>query len=315
MSEFQIHNFKQEHIPALMNLQQAYARQYPGVKMIDAASYASAAFHEGEDVFCLFHPNGQLLAYAALCPQYSSQESHFAHIIWADIKTDPLLMNMASIKDQLFESLRRRVQVLMTERRGHAFEIRFQYLPNEESAISFIRNKGAQPGMTLYQMERSLSLPIPVINPPSGITIRRWKIESTADQAMYVQARNECFPEAPIRLDAWVTFMQSLERKSSTQIAAFEGKMLVGSLSVYSNDKIHPAFGTSEDIFVREGWRGRKIAPAMICAALLFLQEQGLHTARLEVRASNRQVLTPYEALGYQVTETSQIYFLRFESR
>lgn len=315
MSEFQIQNFKKEHIAALMDLQAAYSRKYPGTKVVDAAIYSSADYHEGKDVFCLFHPNGQLLAFATLFPQFSSQDSQSPHIIWADVKADPLLMDMTSIKDQLFESLRRRVQFLMAEYNGHPFEIRFQYLPHEETAVSFIRSKGAQPGMGIYQLERSLKLPIAHMETPSGITVERWKMESTAEQAMYVQARNECFPDTPIRLDAWVTFMQSDKWKLGTQIAAFEGKQLVGSLSAYWNDKIHPGIGYCDDIFVREGWRGRKIAPAMICAGLLFLQEQGLRAARLEVYASNRKALALYEVLGYQIIQESRVYFLRFESR
>lgn len=308
MSLFKIRNFQQEDIPALMRLQESYAYQHQGVKVIASEVYASPAFHGGKDVFCLFHPNGQLLAYAAILPQFSSSANGQSHVIWAEIKADPILADSATIKDQLFTCLRRRIQELSEQQPALPLELRFQYLPHEESAIHYVSNKGAYTTMSIYQMSRPLNLSIPLIESPQGIEIRSWKMESTAEQAMYVQARNECFPEAPIRLDAWIYFMQSTEWALGTQIAAFDGRQLAGSLTVYWNEVVDPEIGYSEDIFVRPDWRRRKIAPAMIAAGLRYLQEHGLRAARLEVRATNRNALSLYESLGYRLEEESNVY-------
>ncbi len=306
-----IRNFQNEDIPALMRLQEAYAHRFSGAKIVPSEVYGSPAFHGGEDVFCLSHPNGQLLAYAAMYPKFAHRGSDQAHVVWAEIKADPILMEVSSIKNQLFDCLLRRLKSLTEERPDHPSELCFQYFPQEEAAIAYICSKGAQLEKMVYQMERSLKLPIPAVKSPQGIEIRYWRMENTAEQAMYVQARNECFPEAPIRLDEWIYFMQSTEWALGTQIAAFEDQVLVGSLTAYWNEVVDPEVGYSEDIFVRPAWRGRKIAPAMIYAALLYLQEHGLRIARLEVRASNWDAIDLYKVLGYEVKEESGVYVIR----
>ena len=61
-----------------MQLQKDYAQKYPGAKIVPAEVYASPSFHHGEDVFCLFHPNGQLLAYAVVYPVFASNNNQFS---------------------------------------------------------------------------------------------------------------------------------------------------------------------------------------------------------------------------------------------
>ncbi len=311
MTNNKIRTFLSEDIPALMRLQENYAYRFSGAKIMSSEVYGSPAFHNGEDVFCLFHPNGQLLAYAAIYPKLAPPGSDQAHVVWAEIKADPILTEVSSIKNQLFDCLIRRLKYLTEEQPDHPGELCFQYFPQEEPAIDYVIGKGARLEKTVYQMERSLKQPILDVRSPQGIEIRSWRMESTPEQAMYVQARNECFPEAPIRLDEWIYFMQSTEWALGTQIAAFEGQLLVGSLTAYWNEVVDPEIGYSEDIFVRPAWRGRKIAPAMICAALRYLQEHGLRIAQLEVRASNRNAIDLYEVLGYEVKEESGIYVIR----
>ena len=92
-------------------------------------------------------------------------------------------------------------------------------------------------------MERSLKKPIPKIAPPAGIRIQPWKMESTPEQATYVQARNESFPDAPIRLDEWIYFMQSTQWALGTNIAAFDGEQLAGCMTVFWNEVVDPHGG------------------------------------------------------------------------
>jgi len=311
MITFQVRNFSQADIPSIMQLQKDYVQKFPGAKIVPAEVYGSPSFHHGEDVFCLFHPNGQLLAYAVVFPVFASSNNNSPHVMWAEVKTSPFIGEFKMIKDELFDHLLKRIKVLVRDRGKHPVEISFQYLPIEDPSIQYVISKGAKLESNIYEMERSLKKPIPKIEPPAGIRIQPWKMESTPEQAAYVKARNESFPDAPIRLDDWIYFMQSTQWALGTNIAAFDGEQLAGCMTVFWNEVVDPLVGMSEYIFVRPAWRGKKIAPAMISEGLLYLQEHGLQKAQLEVRAINRKAIDLYEVLGYELIQESGVYIIR----
>jgi ribosomal protein S18 acetylase RimI-like enzyme len=311
MITFQVRNFSQSDIPAIMQLQKDYAQKFPGAKIVPADVYGSPSFQQGEDVFCLFHPNGQLLAYAVVFPVFASNNNNSPHVMWAEVKTSPFIGEFKMIKDELFDHLLKRIKILIKDRGKHPVEITFQYLPIEDPSIQYVISKGAKLESNIYEMECSLKKPIPKIAPPAGICIQPWKMESTPEQAAYVKARNESFPDAPIRLDDWIYFMQSTQWALGSNIAAFEGEQLAGCMTVFWNEVVDPSVGMSEYIFVRPAWRGRKIAPAMISEGLLYLQEHGLQKAHLEVRATNRNAIDLYEVLGYKLVQESGVYIIR----
>jgi len=311
MITFQVRNFSQADIPAIMQLQKDYAQKFPGAKIVPAEVYGSPSFHHGEDVFCLFHPNGQLLAYAVVYPVFASNNNNCPHVMWIEVKTSPFIGEFKMIKDELFDHLLKRIKNLINDRGKHPVEITFQYLPIEDPSIQYAISKGAKLESNIYEMERSLKKPIPKIAPPSGIRIQPWKMESTPEQAAYVKARNESFPDAPIRLDDWIYFMQSTQWALGTNIAAFDDEQLAGCMTVFWNEVVDPLVGMSEYIFVRPAWRGKKIAPAMISEGLLYLQEHGLQRAQLEVRAFNRMAIGLYEVLGYELVQESGVYIIR----
>ena len=311
MATFQIRNFTQADTLAVLQLQEDYAHKYEGAKVVPVEVYNSPSFHEGQDVFCLFHPNGQLLGYAALYPVFAVNGSKSPHIMWSEIKTSPLIGDFKLIKDELFDCLLKRIHQLTEDRGNHPIEMTFQYLPNEEPSINYVISKGAKLESNIYQMERSLKGQIPTIEVPDGIQIRPWKMESTREQAIYVHARNESFPDAPIRLDEWIYFMQSTQWALGTNIAAFDGEQLAGCMTVFWNEVVDPQVGFSEYIFVRPAWRGRKIAPAIICEGLHYLQDHGLQKAQLEVRATNSKATDLYHVLGYELVQDSGLYVIR----
>jgi hypothetical protein len=69
MSNFVIKNLETDDLPALMQVQQEYARHHPGVQVLPAGLYLSPAFHNGNDVFCVYHPNGQMLGFSVVYAQ------------------------------------------------------------------------------------------------------------------------------------------------------------------------------------------------------------------------------------------------------
>ena len=89
-----IRNFIPSDIPEIYRIQQEYKQVYPGYKIIPPEIYNSPAFQEGKNVFCVTHPNGQVLAYAVIYPVYASGNNAKPHIFWAEMKASPLVGNL-----------------------------------------------------------------------------------------------------------------------------------------------------------------------------------------------------------------------------
>lgn len=163
-------------------------------------------------------------------------------------------------------------------------------------------------------MRRDLSREIPCPQRVEGVAIRPWRMDSEAEQQMYVRARNECFPEAPVELGEWQYFMKSPQWSAGTTFAAFDGDELVGNVAVLwdeaENQKSGKRIGFTEYIFVRPGWRGRNIARSLINAGLAYLKEHGLTEAHLGVHAQNAGALRLYVDQGYEVIRESRFYVL-----
>ena len=163
-------------------------------------------------------------------------------------------------------------------------------------------------------MRRDLSCEI--LDPASieSIVIRPWKMESEAEQEMYVQVRNQCFPEAPTALGEWQYFMMSPMWAVGTTFAAFQDEQLVGNTAVFWNEvenaQTERKIGYTEYIFVHPDWRGKNIARALITHGLNYLKEHGLEKAHLEVKAHNQNALRLYRGLGFEVIRESRFYVL-----
>lgn len=318
MSELTIQPFTPACIEAVDNLQTVYKNTFPGVKVVPAGFYLSPAFHGGEDVFCAF-AGGQLVAYAPCYVQLNDGPIQFPHRIWVDIKAYPGLINSTAVKDRLLERLfqcaRERLEEGNRSTDSRPAQVIFEYLTTQLEDIAYVTSCGFNYSESVFAMSRDLTcLPLPQVRPPTQpVTIQRWKMKTEAEQQAYVDARNECFPESPLRLEEWQYFMCSPMWSEATMIAAFDRDRLIGCASVYWNEEENQLSGARagfiEDIFVLSGWRGCGIAAAMIAEGLGYLKEHGLSEAHLMVRALNENALELYRRLGYEVTAESRFYF------
>lgn len=309
-----IHPFTSTDLPHVEALQQKYAQAYPGASVHPGGLYFSPAFHGGQDVFCAYEGD-RLLAYAPLYLQIVEQgPAKLPHIAWVEIKADPDLPDPRPVKDALYACLRSRMLELTESHKDRPLRMCFEYMPGETEAVAYVQSKGFAYTESVFGMCRDLTAPILDVNPPEGIYLRQWKMESETEQVAYVTAKNECFPEAPVALSEWQYFLSSPMWAVGTSIAAFDGSELVGNVSVYwSDDEIAQSgvkAGYTEYIFVRPAWRGRGIAQAMITEGMRYLKSHGIEQARLEVRAFNEGALGVYKKLGYQVARETRFYAL-----
>lgn len=297
---------------AVLTLQQKYAQVFPGAQVFSGELYLSPAFHAGQDVYCAFE-NDRLLAYAPVYLQVVEAGSvESPNTAWVEIKADPDWGNSRAVKDELYRYILARIQELTARLPAHPLRMNFQYKPCESPAIDYVQSKGFAYTESVFGMERRLADPIPNPPIPEGIELRLWNMENEADQLAYITARNECFPEAPLSLGEWQYFLGLTIWVSGTTIAAFNGRDLVGNVSVYWNNaeiaQSGVKAGFTEFIFVRPAWQGKGIAKALIVEGMRHLKANGLELARLEVRAKNDEALRIYKKLGYQVVNESRFF-------
>jgi ribosomal protein S18 acetylase RimI-like enzyme len=314
MKNITIEPFTASYMDDVAALQSAYTAIYPDAPVIPGEVYLSPAFDGGQNVFCAIDGRGNLIGYAPLCPVLMRDNSTLPHTLWVEIKTDPGCESANEIKDQLFEQILLRARELTRDVPGHPVHLTFQYFLSEAASIAYVLSKGCHYTDSVFTMRRDLSQEIPFLPPLEQVTIRPWRMESEAEQQHYVQARNECFPEAPVGLGEWQYFMQSPQWSVGTTFAAFDKDELAGNVAVFwdetENQRAGNKIGFTEYIFVRPRWRGKSIARYLICAGLEHLKQRGLTEAHLEVRAKNSGALHLYTELGYAVIRESRFYVL-----
>ena len=314
MQKFTIQPFDASHIPVVMEIQSAYSTVYPDAPVVPGEVYLSPAF-EG-NICCAWGETGKVLGYAPVYPVLMRDDSSLPHTLWVEIKAHPDVSQEAQrkIKDKLLERILLRTREVTAEFPNHPVHLTFQYFPSENASITYVASKGCQHTESVFTMRRDLSKEIPCPQAIEGITIRPWRMESEAEQQAYVDARSECFPEAPVALGEWQYFMQSPHWAAGTTMAAFDGDTLVGNVALFwdeaENQKTGKQVGFTEYIFVRSTWRGKNIARNLVNTGLAWLKEHGMTEAHLEVRAKNDSALRLYVDLGYEVIHESRFYVL-----
>jgi GNAT superfamily N-acetyltransferase len=301
-------------LAAIGELQAAYSAMYADAPIISGEIYLSPAFDAGRNLFCAFGENGELLGYAPLYPVLMRDDSGLPHTLWTEIKVHPKVDSPNEIKDCLLEHILLRAREVTQDFPGHPIHLIFQYFPSETASIDYVISKGCRHTESVFTMRRDLSEEIQAAVSVEGIVMRPWKMESEAEQQMYVDVRNLCFPEAPTAPGEWQYFMQSPMWAVGTTYAAFHGDQLMGNVSVFwneaENEQTGKKIGYTEFIFVHPDWRGKNIARALITLGLKHLKEYGLEEAHLEVKAQNRNALRLYQNLGYEVIRESRFYVL-----
>ena len=313
MAALTLRNFTPDDIPQITALQQAYQHTYSHAAVIPGEVYLSPGFENGRNIFCAFDEQGILQGYAPLLPVLT--DSHdLPHTVWAEVKAHPRCPSPEQAKDALFERVVQRACQVASAVPGHAVNLTFQYHPSETSSIDYVSRRGCTYSESVFRLRRDLAEALPLVPAPESLDIRRWHMDTEAEQQAYVQARNEAFPEALTTLADWQAFLASPSWQEGTTLTAFDGSEVVGCVSAYWDETISQMTGCkaayTEYIFVRSSWRGRGIAAHLIAQSLAYLKEQGREAAFLEVKAANENALGLYLRLGYRKVDETRIYVL-----
>lgn len=287
-------------LDALRQIQQRYVQANPGVAAPPVEMYLSPYFGEGQRVRVALDEAGNLAAYAPFFPQ--------AEVAWVEIRAEGQQADAARgvLWDWLVEQARA----------GGQRWLNFQYLPCETANTAYVEERGARRAYSIYNMLCPLQGALPDCALPDGYTLRRWRMDSLAEQQVYLAARNACFPEAPTRLEEWQFFANSPYWAQGSNVAAFSHSELVadqlakGELvaSVLVFWEPGSPVGSTEYVFTLPEHRGKGLSRALLAEGMRYLQEHGLESAALEVKAENETALRLYLSLGYTVVRESRVY-------
>lgn len=290
---YSFHAFTEADILRLSELFKRYREVNPCRPQTDGHIYLSPAFEHGQYVLCADSADGRLAACAALYPQ--------GDLTWANILIDPAPSQEPwALRGSLFNWL-----VNLAQQLGHS-RLAFQRYPDETDSAAFLQSKGAKLAYNIYNLERPLDLPIRSIDAPEGFEICPLRMQNEAEQRIYLSAYNECFPEAPLTLEAWQYLVYSPWWAQGVCMTGQTKGHLAGSVAVFWEPG--SLSGYTEYVFTRPEFRGRGLARALLAESLLYLKNHGLERALLEVKAENESALKLYREMGYRLAGESEVW-------
>lgn len=187
MKKLNLKPLESSYLSAIAELQTAYSAIYSDAPVISGEVYLSPAFENGQNLICAIDENGKLVGYAPLYPVLMRDASNLPHTLWTEIKVHPNEEAPNEIKDRLLEQIVIRAREVTDGFPGHPIHLTFQYFPSETASIEYVQFKGCKHTESVFTMRRDLAQVVP--NPVSvkGVRLHPWKMESEAEQRMYVQ--------------------------------------------------------------------------------------------------------------------------------
>ncbi len=305
-----IQRLESSDLTRIADLQQCYALRYPGSTVLQGNTYRLPRFSKLEDYFCVFDASREIIGYAALhpVPVFEGPVNH-SHLLWADVKVDPVYLDQEGMLDQILDYLFAYARDLISRHPPRPAQMVFQIYPIEVEMTQYLHRRGFVHTESIYQLTRDLTLPIQPILAPPGMQVVPWRMQTVDEQCKYIQGRNQAFPEAAITLDDWQSFMRSPFWEFGACLAVFDGAELAGSILLYWDEEQNQFssqwVGFTEYIFVLPRWRGLGLGTYLVTQGMLYLRKNGLKEAQLEVKAANVGALGLYTRLGYQVKRES----------
>lgn len=303
--EITIRNYRPKDADDIYQLQLRYAEVCPGAVVVPGAAYNGPNFERGRNIFCAVATNDQIIGYAPMYPIAVTNPSVQApHTIWTEVKLDPSVEHPRDVKDLLFGHVLERAKAIRDSlSKDRRTRLALEYEETESAAVDYALSKGFTVYESVFRMSRDLTDPIPDIPIPEDVEIQSWRMESLAEQAAYVEAKNQAFPDALVTVEQLQYFMTSPLWAVGTSISACAWNRIIGSVMVYWDEKQNreknESLGYTEEIFVIPEWAGRGVARAMIARSLAYLKEHGMTEARLQVKSTNTRAIAVYKSLGY----------------
>lgn len=300
-----IRHFVPEDAPRMMDLQRRTLAECPDTTLWPAGFYYSPNFDAGRNILCALdesdiHVGHGFVYLARIHPELDGW------MLWMDLRVAPELKGEhdgigLALRDLLLERVTARARELAAglDKRAMLYAT---YFSQGEASLAYLLSRGYEPFERVLQLRRELTLPIPELPLPDGVTVRPWRMETEAEQRRYLDAYDAAFGDEGKHLETLQHFMASPMWAGGTTITAFDGDQVVGSVMAFfdpDRERNPEQTGSSEYVFVRPEWRRRGIARYLLAETLRYLKSQGMAYASLEVLSENARALALYESMGY----------------
>lgn len=185
---------------------------------------------------------------------------------------------------------------------------------HEYSNEALLRSQGYARIRDSYDMLRPDLDNLPDFQLPKGLEVRpvtpdQYRTIWNADQEAF-QDHWGYSPPTEADYQSWLTFPHF---EPSLWRVAWDGDQVAGQVRSFINKDENAEYnrlrGYTEFISVRQPWRKRGLARALIVLSLQALRERGMREAELGVDAENTSgALRVYESCGFQVIKRSSTY-------
>jgi mycothiol synthase len=181
-----------------------------------------------------------------------------------------------------------------------------------DDRIALYEQHGFKPVRYFYRMRRDLSQPIPEMPPPQGIRLAPWdpELDSQTMETSNLAFRDH-WGAIPYNEEAWhlLVTQQPVFRPDLTFLALTTGNGFANPVAGYSicrldgedNEIEGLKEGWIQELGVRQDWRRRGIATALLCAGMRAMKASGLEYTGLGVDTENTSgAVHIYESLGFK---------------
>jgi mycothiol synthase len=258
------------------------------------------------DTLLGFAPDGQLAALGWVIPLPPGPTEHLA-FLWGEVHPEHRQRGLGSYVLSWMETRGREIMSLRPSDLPH--NLRSNMLDTLADRVALYEQHGFSWVRAYYRMRRDLSLPIPEVRLPPGISLHNYTAE--LDQAT-MQAVDEAFRDhwgyAPLDMEVWQLFFVGAPsfRPEMTYLAMADDGQVAGVCfnEVHSEENL--ALGVQQgwirSLAVRRPWRKQGLGTALLCASMLAFRQAGLDFAGLGVDAENLTgALRLYEQLDFTV--------------
>jgi mycothiol synthase len=264
------------------------------------------------DSLLAFAEDGTLVAYAMVILSPSRDVSVYSYVFGG---VHPAWRERGIGRVLLAWSLERSEQQLASVETGAPASSRAYVDERNTAAARLLERFGFGVARYFTIMERDLSRPVEEIDVPAGVTLEEYRPEFS-DRTR--DARNDSFRDHWGSLETvpamWAQFVGGAHFRDDLSVVAVadDGRVVGFTLAEVDEDSWSAQGFTSAYIAlvgtVRD-WRGRRLAPALLAAALRRIQAAGLERATLEVdTASPTGALGLYERQGFVATTRDLAY-------
>ncbi|SYX85107.1 GNAT family N-acetyltransferase [Paenibacillus alvei] len=289
-TELQIRHFQQEDMPLLGELYQSVTSRP------NAIFWWVGEEANWSNVYCAFE-HGKMVAKGQvgiinIVPPGRAQKNK--HAIYVNIKAIPEREHDYELLDRIYELLyARAVKLKATLPAEYGARLCVGNFSTEETNNHFFLQRGFRHLISLYQMERMIEAPIPVLQLPEAYQFSHWNLDTSEEALAYLDIDTEIWPDNPLGLERLNEYRQY---PLWTSMVVRQGDTVVAGLLIWREDET----AHIENVFVREQCRGLGLAKFLLAQALHYAKSHDIPRASLEVLTDNNSALRLYESVGFE---------------